>query len=100
MSEILETIAWGYVGDPGTLINGRGATITHTGVGTYDINLSGDRSVDDTEMMLTLQPTDILTPSFSPGAGDTKKQVLFFDTGASTAADTGFFFKIERFKIL
>ena len=97
---MLKTVAWGLVGEDGELYAGRGATITRTGVGRYDILYSTNFEFDGEQIMVTLTP-DMGAAHIihRQGGTDEKTKVVSYDA-AGVATDVSFYFKIEALKIL
>lgn len=100
MSSLFRDIAWGLVTGAGVLTNGRGCTVSRTGVGVYEITLSAGLLVDDTEMMMTVTPIDPTNLHANANAGTPAvKNVVTFNT-AGLATDADFCFKIEALKLI
>ncbi len=98
---MLTTIAWGLVDTDGTLLKGRGAISSRSAAGAYDLTLSSNLQVDDTEMMITLTPniSGAAIVQAADGGSDTIKPVETFNA-AGVATDAKFFFKIEKLNLV
>lgn len=92
----MKVIAWGLV-DNGTPINIRGASVSRNGLGSYYIELSEDRQVDDSMLMFTgtMYDTNSAEISFCP-VSDLIKEACTFASQTGMRRNARFFFKVER----
>ena len=96
----LRVIAWGLI-DNGVEINVRGASVSRNGLGSYYIELSEDRQLDDSEMMFTgtIYDTQNVEISFCP-VSDLIKEACTFSSQTGNRRNSKFFFKVERLGIV
>jgi hypothetical protein len=98
-SPTLEVIAWGLI-DNGIEIAVRGASVSRNGLGSYYIELSEDRQIDDSELMFTgtISDTNNVEISFCP-VSDLIKEACTFNSQTGSRRNARFYFKIERLAV-